>query len=88
VKAPVIVMYGTGDFVTSEEESAALVSRINAGGKADQAKLVVLPMDHGFMAHETPERAWRAEQGIIPPAGLYKRVVDSIESFATETQRR
>ncbi len=82
VKAPTLVLYGTGDFVTSEEESAALVAKINKGGNPQQARLEVLPMDHGFFAHSTPERSWRAEQGVVPPAGLLIQVIDTIAEFA------
>lgn len=88
VTAPVLVLFGSGDFVTSEEESQALVTRINAASGKEQARLATLPMDHGFLAHPTPERAWKAEQGVVPPAGLLSRVVDSIESFLIEVQRR
>ncbi len=88
VTAPVLVLFGSGDFVTSEEESQALVTRINAASGRQQARLATLPMDHGFLAHPTPDRAWKAEQGVVPPAGLLSRVVDSIESFLIEVQSR
>lgn len=88
VTAPVLVLFGSGDFVTSEEESQALVTRINAASGKEQARLATLPMDHGFLAHPTPDRAWKAEQGVVPPAGLLSRVVDSIESFLLEVQSR
>ena len=87
VKAPVLVMYGTGDFVTSEAESQALVTRINAQSPR-RAHLVTLPMDHGFLAHATPERAWRAEQGIVTPEGVSMKAVDSIVAFVMEAQRK
>ena len=44
-------------------------------------------MDHDFYAHSTPERSWRAEQGIVPPAGLLMAVVDSIAEFASASGR-
>jgi alpha-beta hydrolase superfamily lysophospholipase len=86
--APAIVVYGTGDFVTSEAESQALVNKINSAGNPKKAKLVVLPMDHGFLAHADPARAFKAEQGVIPPAGILMGFVDAVQAFVAETQSR
>ncbi len=88
VRAPVLILYGAADFVTSEDESRALVEKINAAAPSPPARLEILPMDHGFLAFGTAQRAWNAEQGIVPPAGVLGEAIDSIDAFFRDLQRR
>ncbi len=59
-RLPVLILYGTADFVTSLEQSKLLQSHI------PQSRLQTLPMDHGFLDYATPQQAWDAEQGRAP----------------------
>ncbi len=83
VKAPVLVFYGTGDFVTSEFESQTLVVRVNsmAQPKKPRARYRALPMDHGFLAHEDPKSAWEAERGKRTQAYILHSMIDELVSF-------
>ncbi len=74
LRAPVLLLYGTGDFVSSEAESRALLAKIK--GRAKQ--LLTLPMDHGFLALATPQQAWNAEVGKGPAPEFYALVIDRI----------
>ncbi|HBY60652.1 MAG TPA: hypothetical protein DEH78_12575 [Solibacterales bacterium] len=60
-RAPVLLLYGTGDFVTSKKQTEALRDLINRLHPR-RAAMKVLPMDHGFLAHETEAAAWAAER--------------------------
>ena len=77
---PVLVLYGSGDFVTNEHESRALVDKINAA-HPNRAVYKGLPMDHGFLAYENQRDAWDAEQGRGGGATLLSAAVDEIEHF-------
>jgi alpha-beta hydrolase superfamily lysophospholipase len=76
---PVQVLYGSGDFVTSEAESRALVATINQA-HPKSATLKILPMDHGFLAFATAQEAWNGEQGKAK-ADLLPALADEVESF-------
>jgi alpha-beta hydrolase superfamily lysophospholipase len=72
---PVLVLYGSGDFVTNEHESRELVKKI------PHATYRSLPMDHGFLAYGSQRDAWNAEQGKGTGAALLTAAVDEIERF-------
>jgi uncharacterized protein len=86
VKAPTLVVYGTGDFVTSEFESQALVVRINANSspKKQQATYQTQAMDHGFWDHANIQDAWNAEQGKGRKGGVLWSFVDDLVRFFNE----
>jgi hypothetical protein len=77
---PVLVLYGSADFITDEQESRALVEKINAA-HPNRATLKILPMDHDFRAFGSQRDAWNAEQGVGAAGGLLPAVVDEIERF-------
>lgn len=80
--APVLVLYGSGDFVTSEPLSKGLVSLINTAHPG-KAKLRILPMDHGFLAHATQRAAFDAERNPDTGAKLYEGVAKIVAAFLT-----
>jgi dienelactone hydrolase len=77
---PVLVLYGSGDFVTNLAESEALKGTINRAHPAT-AILKVLAMDHEFRQAESQQDAWRSEQGQIPPRPLLSDAVDEVQRF-------
>ena len=79
---PVLVLYGTGDFVTSAELSEGLVALINAAHPR-KATLRTLPMDHGFRAHATQRQAFEAERSPAGGAGLYRDLAKIVAAFLT-----
>lgn len=78
--APVLVLYGAGDFVTSKELSQGLVSLINAA-HSRRAALRILPMDHGLRANATPREAFAAERSPGGGAGLYRSLAAIVAKF-------
>jgi alpha-beta hydrolase superfamily lysophospholipase len=83
--APVLVLYGAGDFVTSEGESRALVNTINKVHPG-RASLQVLPMDHGFLAFGSQQDAWAAEQAKDGRGQIYPKLTDVVAQFFKEHQ--
>lgn len=75
-RVPVLVLYGTGDFVSSLHQSRTLTALI------PKARLQTLPMDHSFLAYATPEAAYAAEQGKPPtPPRLQTEAVAAVLQF-------
>ena len=66
VRAPVLAVYGEHDWIMSRDDHELIARWVNRS-QAGLAKLVVIPrMDHFYMAHATPEQAFRDE-----PKGCY-----------------
>lgn len=73
---PILVLYGTGDFVTSLSQSQKLAEI------APKAKLKTLSMDHSFLDYATPEEAYAAEEGKPSrPPRLHPGVVKTALEF-------
>jgi uncharacterized protein len=77
-RVPVLVLYGSGDFVTNEAESRALVRTISS-----KANLRVVPMDHEFQTFATQHDAWTAEQK-HSTAPLYPKLAEIVDRFFKE----
>jgi len=76
---PVLVLYGSADFVTSLEESRSLVRTIDRVHRG-RARLQVMPMDHEFQFFASQKAAWSAEQQ-GRPGTVYPKLVDVVDKF-------
>jgi hypothetical protein len=77
---PVLVLYGSGDFVTNEHESRSLADTINQV-HPKEATLRILPMEHGLLAIPSQQDAWNAEHGRGPRGSLYVELVNIVDQF-------
>ncbi len=77
LQTPVLLLYGQADFISSEAESRALFTKIKSRSK----KLLILPMDHGFVAVDQQPQAWDIETGKRPSPGLYTPVIGHLRAW-------
>lgn len=82
VDRPVLVMYGTSDFVTSESDSRYLVDMINGFHPGRASLRVVDGMDHGLEVAPPPREAIRRPPG--GAAGAHPAVLPAVRDFLLE----
>ncbi|HEY8562230.1 MAG TPA: alpha/beta fold hydrolase [Pyrinomonadaceae bacterium] len=83
--APVLLIYGSADFLTSAEEHRYLSGIIN-GYRAGSAKFVEIPnMTHGFRFAASPLEAMRQSSGEFPEGGFKTEALTEIEKWLGET---
>ncbi|MDX2152245.1 MAG: PDZ domain-containing protein [Bryobacteraceae bacterium] len=77
----VLLLYGSGDFVTSRAQTEALRDMINKPLR--RAEMKVLPMDHGFLAYGKESEAWEAERG-GKGGRLYEGVLQTVAEWMSQ----
>lgn len=86
VAAPVLVVYGTSDFVTTREDHERIAGMINHAHPGNATLKLVPGMDHHFDVAASPQQAWdiRVKQHSAGPYAeeLSKTVVEWLREKA------
>jgi len=69
---PVFAIYGSADFVTSEDDNRAIVDAVNRAHPGRGEFALVDQMDHWLNRAETEAESWRLQH--LPPTAAVKPV--------------
>ena len=88
IDAPVLVIYGTSDFVTSEADSRYLVDMINSFHPGRASLRVIEGMDHGLMRASSQSESYAGNGSSDAHPELLQAVVRFLDSTRNNAPRR
>jgi pimeloyl-ACP methyl ester carboxylesterase len=80
VRAPVLVVYGTSDYLTNAAEHHFIGGIVNRERPGQATVRILEGMDHGFLIARDYEESLRIYRGEAP-ASLDPRIVDELDSW-------